>query len=90
MAGKILRVFTYLYLFGGIFSLYLIPASAFGWLGIVQDPLSGIFALLFGLPWTLLLNLSEATNLYFSFFVAAAGIAVNTLILLWLSRRFYQ
>ena len=71
----------------GIFFLMLIPASVNGWFGIVPDPLSGIFALIFGMPWTLLLNLTEATNLYVSFVVSAAGIAVNSLFLFWLSKR---
>lgn len=87
MAGKILQSFAALYFAAGVFSLFLIPASAFGWLGIVQDPLTGIFALILGLPWTLLLNLTEAINLYFAFFVSAVGIVVNACILYWLGAR---
>ena len=87
MGKKILRSFTIIYTVMGIFFLLLIPASVNGWFGMVPSKLSGIFAMIFGLPWTLHLNLSEATTPYESFFVSAAGIALNSLILFWLSRR---
>jgi len=83
----ILRSFAIIYTVMGIFFLMLIPASVNGWFGIVPDPLSGIFALIFGMPWTLFLNLTEATNLYVSFLVSAGGIAINSLFLFWLSKR---
>jgi hypothetical protein len=44
------------YLILCIISVVLIPASSAGLFGLESDPLSGIFAFILGLPWTLLLG----------------------------------
>jgi len=52
--------------------LWLIPASAKGWLGITPDPLSAVFAILLALPWSILL--STVGDFGAPFFAIAVGI----------------
>ncbi len=86
MLAKIVLGFAILYLLAGILTLVAIPASLYGWFGVEQDPLSGVFALLLAMPWSLLLRLFEETGTVFATIFCAAGIGVNFALLLWLSR----
>lgn len=87
MLGKIMKGAAFLYLAGGVIALLMIPASIYGWLGVTPDPLSVIFALLFGLPWTLALRFFAEVGTVVAFLVSAIGIALNSALLLWLSRK---
>jgi hypothetical protein len=84
-----LRVLTVAYALCCVVALWFIPASANGWLGIERDPLAGVFALLFALPWTLLLRLMGDTGPWLAVAVLAAGMAVNVW-LLWRLQRWWQ
>ena len=81
-----LKIIAFIYLLFGIASLLMVPAGLYEWFGIEQDPLSGVFALLLALPWTLSLNLFKETSTYFSLMVSAIGIAINSAFLFWLAR----
>ncbi|MCJ8190700.1 SCO4225 family membrane protein [Sphingomicrobium aestuariivivum] len=83
---RLLRVITIAYVVLGALALFAIPASVEGWAGVEPDPLSGIFALLLALPWSLLLMLVGDAGPWPSFLVCAAGIALNTFILWRISR----
>jgi len=70
-----------------VMSLALVPLSAAGGLGVVRDPLAAVFAVLVGLPWSLLaLKLSDGTSLAVSLALIAIGMAINTALLLTLCR----
>jgi len=68
----------------------LIPASSHGWLGVADDPLSGVFVLLLALPWTLLLSHMGDPGPVGAVAVIVAGIIINVAIVLavgrWASR----
>lgn len=71
----------------GALALFAIPASAFGWLGVEPDPLSGIFALLLALPWTIGLYLLGDIGTWGSLAFCTVAILASLLILLRLSRK---
>ena len=70
-----------------LLALFAIPASLYGWFGAESDPLSGIFALLLALPWSLLLNLFDDVGTWGAFAICAAGITLNVAIAVHLLRR---
>ncbi|WP_260482569.1 SCO4225 family membrane protein [Sphingomicrobium flavum] len=82
-----LRIIAIVYLLVGIGALLLIPASAHGWLGIEADPLSGIFALLLALPWSLVLMLVDSAETLVALTVCAIGIGINFWLLIKLAAR---
>ena len=63
------------------------PASVFGLAGIESDPLSGIFALILGLPWTLVLSLTGDIGTWGALAVCTLAIVFNAYLLWRLSRR---
>jgi hypothetical protein len=76
------------YAVAGIAALLVIPASAYGLFGIEEDPLSAVFALLLGLPWSLALNLfSDAQPIALKWTVLVIGIGINFALLRMLARR---
>ena len=83
---RILLVVLALYVAAELLALFAIPASVEGWAGIEPDPLSGIFALLLALPWSLVLLALPDAGPWASFFICAAGIAINAAIL-WRAAR---
>lgn len=64
----------------------LIPASDHGWLGISQDPLSGVFVIVLALPWTLLLPHLGNIGVASAIAVILAGMALNIAIMLVIGR----
>jgi hypothetical protein len=88
MFGKILRVITIIYALAGIAMLLMVPASMFGWFGVESDPLAVVPAYLLGMPWTAALTMLDGDQPWVAIAGCAAGIALNTAILLWLARKF--
>lgn len=86
--NRLLIALTIIYGLLGLVALFLIPASVFGWAGVAADPLSGVFALLLALPWTILLYLMGDIGTWGSLAFCAAAIALNTYLLWRLARRF--
>lgn len=72
-------------------ALLLIPASIYGWFGVEQDPLGGVFAFLLALPWVLVASAMTDPPLWVTILVIIAGMATNTAIILavgrWAARR---
>jgi hypothetical protein len=85
--SKALRIIAIVYAVAGIIAVLMVPASVYGWAGVEPDPLSGVFALLLGLPWSLTLELLGEPNTWKSLAVCAVGIAINAWLLFWLARR---
>lgn len=81
------RIFTAVYLIISIASVLLIPASDAGFFGLEPEPLSAVFAVFLGLPWSVMLgdHVSE-TNLWWNMFLFILGPAFNVLILILLCR----
>ena len=77
---RILRGLLIGYAILGLLSLLLVPASLYGWLGSESDPLSGVFALLLAMPWTILLTLLGDIGTWGSLAFSAAAIALNVAI----------
>ncbi len=75
----ILLVFVVLY----ALALILLAVGTFGWFGQPQDPLSGVFLMPLGLPWSILGDkLGLAGPL-----AAILAPAINAAILFWLWKR---
>jgi hypothetical protein len=70
-------------------ALALIPASANGWFGLEPDPLGGVFAILLALPWSILLMALPGDRIgpWPSMIVLVGGMALNALILLWITSK---
>jgi len=83
---KPLRWLAIAYALVGVLAILAVPASLYGVAGVESDPLSGVFALLLGLPWTLVLHLSDNIGTWGTLAICAAGIALNSFILWRLSR----
>ena len=69
-----------------LLALWLIPASAHGWLGVEPDPLAAVLALLLALPWSFLLRLLGDPGPWLATALLAVGMALN-LWLLWRLQR---
>ena len=84
---RIYSLFAWIY--GGLCAgaLLLIPAAAYGWMGIAEDPYAGTFAFILGLPWSLVLEALAFPPLWLSIVLVMLGMAINVLIILWLGRR---
>ena len=84
---RIYGLFAWIY--GGLCAgaLLLIPAAAYGWMGIPEDPFAGVFAFILGLPWSLVLYAFASPPLWLTIFLVVAAMAINVLIILWLGRR---
>lgn len=69
-------------------SLALVPLSGAGAFGLARDPLSGVFAIVLGLPWTMLSGmLVDDFGTWTGLLVVAAGMAINGFVMTWLCRR---
>jgi hypothetical protein len=80
--------FVALYAILCVVALLLIPLGAMGLLGSEPDPLSGIFAVLLAMPWTLALSgLMSDTSVLWNLVLAAAGMLLNGLIVGFLCSR---
>jgi hypothetical protein len=77
------------WIYGGLCAgaLLLIPAAAYGWMGIAEDPHAGTFAFILGLPWSLVLDALGSPPLWLSIFLVMLAMAINVLIILWFGRR---
>ena len=84
----LLLVVMTVYALAGLLALFAIPASLYGWAGMESDPLSGVFALLLSLPWTIILYLIGDVGTWGSFAFCTAAIALNLFILWRFARRF--
>lgn len=84
---RLVFLLAWTYLLVGIFSLLLIPASLYEWFGIEKDPLSGVYALILGLPWTRLLFLFEEVSTWFALVFTAFGILINASLLFFIAGR---
>lgn len=71
-------------------ALLLVPASAYGWLGVEPDPLSGVFAFVLALPWVMLATALTAPPMWLTLAIMVLGMAINVAIILaigrWLAR----
>lgn len=80
-----------MYVLACLAALFLIPASAHGWLGVEPDPLAGLFAYLLGLPWSVLLAQVANAGLVGNLVLVATAMALNLAIIFaigrWLTRR---
>ncbi len=56
MPALIVRIFFWLYVLAAIAALALVPISFYELFGVAKDPLSGIPAILLGIPWSLVLG----------------------------------
>ena len=83
---KFLRGFAIAYAVAGLLALLVVPASVAGIAGIEPDPLSGIFALLLALPWSLVLHFFDDIGTWGTLAICAGGILLNLLILWRFSR----
>lgn len=83
---KLLRWLAIAFAVAGTLAILVVPASVYGIAGIEPDPLSGIFALLLGLPWTLVLHFFDDIGTWGSLTICAFGVALNVFILWHLSR----
>ncbi|WP_343343755.1 hypothetical protein WJT74_08680 [Sphingomicrobium sp. XHP0239] len=81
-AQRVLLLVLGAYVILGILALLAIPASVFGWLGVESDPLSGIFALLLAMPWTIALYLLGDVGTWGSLAFCTLAIALNAF-LIW-------
>ncbi|WP_435256516.1 hypothetical protein ACSBLW_10155 [Thioclava sp. FR2] len=74
-------------IFAGLWAVavFLWAVGTFGWFGQPTDPLSGVFLIPLGLPWTLLADLLPESS-WTVMAILAPG--VNLFILRWLCRRF--
>lgn len=77
------RIFAVIYV--AALALYLV--GTFGLFGQPSDPLSGIFLIPLGLPWTQAVDLAPEPLWPW---LAAAAPLLNLIILHWLCRRFAQ
>ena len=77
------------WIYGGLCAgaLLLIPAAAYGWMGVAADPDAGNFAFILGLPWSLAREAFGSPPLWLSILLVMLGMALNILIILWLGRR---
>ena len=77
------------WIYGGLCAgaLLLIPATTYGWMGVVPDPDAGNFAFILGLPWSLVLDAIGSPPLWLSILLVMLGMAMNILIILWLGYR---
>lgn len=78
---KWLKALWWLYALGGVVSLLVMPASAFGWLGLKPDPSAGDYAIVMALPWSLLLGGIGTIPLEVAMMLLGAGITMNLLLL---------
>ena len=89
MISLLLRIFTAVYLVCGALALLLIPASLSGWFGMAGDGLSGVWAILLSMPWSISLQFLPSLPIWMSWSLLALGIGVNGWLLLrlatWLS-----
>lgn len=79
---KFVRALAALYALLCLIALLLIPASAHGWFGIAEDPLSGVFAILLALPWSAALGHLPAMGTAATIAVLLAAMILNIAILL--------
>ena len=87
LLGSLCRIFTAVYLIISIASVLLIPASDAGFFGLKPEPLSAVFAIFLGLPWsTMLGDYASDTSLLWNLFLFLLGPALNALILILLCR----
>ena len=72
-------------------ALFLIPASAHGWLGLAPDSPVVAFAKLLSLPWSLLLAQVATQGVFGTVMLVAAAMALNLALIFavgrWLARR---
>jgi hypothetical protein len=52
MSSRIVRILFWIYVVAAVAALALVPISLFELFGVARDPLSGIPAVLLGLPWS--------------------------------------
>ncbi|MDM0043843.1 hypothetical protein QTH91_05045 [Variovorax dokdonensis] len=78
---KWLKALWWLYAVLGVVSLLVIPASAFGWLGLAPDPMASDYAVLMALPWSLLLGGVGTISMEAAMMLLGAGITMNLLLL---------
>lgn len=76
------------YIVLSLVALLLVPLNAVGAFGMEPDPLSGIFALLLSMPWSLLTGrFASDTNTIWNLGLTAVGMALNAAILAFLCRK---
>lgn len=80
------RALAALYALLCLIALLLVPASIFGWFGVAEDPLGGVFAILLALPWSAALGHLPTLGTGATMILLIAAMAVNILILLGLGR----
>ena len=87
MLASICRIFTIVFIILAAGSVLLIPASDAGFLGLEPGPLSAVFAIFLGLPWSLMLgDFSTADGVVWNLLLTTLGPALNVVILILLCR----
>ena len=82
----VFRVLAALYALLCLIALLLVPASIYGWFGVAQDPLGGVFAILLALPWSAALGHLPTLGTAATMILLAAAMALNILILLGIGK----
>ena len=78
------RIILILFAAAYLFALAILAMGTFGWLGQEQDPLSGIYLIPLGLPWSRFLDVFPNASWPW----LAAGAPALNLLLIWLACRF--
>jgi hypothetical protein len=82
----VFRVLAALYALLCLIALLFVPASIYGWFGVAQDPLGGVFAILLALPWSAALGHLPTLGTAATMVLLIAAMALNILILLGIGR----
>lgn len=69
-------------------ALALVPANARGWFGMEPDPLSGLYAIVLALPWSLILARPPGLSVTAGVLLIVLGMAANAALILWIGTRF--
>ena len=81
------KAFVGVYFVLCILALVLVPLNAVGAFGMDPDPLSGVFALLLSMPWSLWTgHFASDTNTVWNLGLGALGMMLNVAILAFICR----
>jgi len=84
---NVLFAIALLYSVACVLSLAIIVGSQQHWFGMEADPLAAMYALMLGLPWTLLLRLYDPGSTVVVMLMMAVGMGINTTAILWIATR---
>jgi hypothetical protein len=75
-----------------VISLFMIPASVYGWFGVEKDPLGAVFAVMLAMLWSMFLGQlgTSSGSIWLNTGLLAGGMLLNGLIILILGRLFIR